>query len=46
MAPHLPFKACLVNRAILAAVVVTISVAPTLAANCGSGSFASWLDDF
>jgi lytic murein transglycosylase len=46
MAPHLPFIAFLVHRAFLAAVVLTMSAAPTLAANCGTGSFASWLDDF
>ena len=46
MTPHLPFRAFLVSRALLAAVVLTISAAPTLAATCGTGSFASWLDDF
>jgi lytic murein transglycosylase len=46
MTPHLPFRTFLVSRALLAAVVLTISAAPTLAATCGSGSFASWLDDF
>lgn len=40
MTRHLPL------RAILAAAVLTVSAAPSLAANCGTGSFASWLDDF
>ena len=46
MTPRLPFRAFLVSRACLAAVVLTISAAPALAATCGTGTFASWLDDF
>ena len=40
MPPHLPFRALLVSA------VLTISAVPALAATCGTGSFASWLDDF
>jgi lytic murein transglycosylase len=40
MTPHLPFRAFLVSA------VLTISAVPAFAATCGTGSFASWLDDF
>jgi lytic murein transglycosylase len=40
MTLQLPFRAFLVSA------VLTISAAPALAAPCGTGSFASWLDDF
>jgi membrane-bound lytic murein transglycosylase B len=40
MTPHLPFRAFLVGA------VLAVSAVPAFAATCGTGSFASWLDDF
>jgi lytic murein transglycosylase len=40
MTLHLPFRAILVIAAL------TLPAAPARSASCGTGSFASWLDDF
>ena len=40
MPPCLPFRAFLMSA------VLTVSAAPALAVTCGTGNFASWLDDF
>jgi len=40
MTPHLRLRAFVVGA------VLTISAVPAFAATCGTGSFASWLDDF